>query len=81
MKDNLKKFLILTGASAVGFFVFAILHNLVSALLSTVFNSEVEEPVFFILAVIVCPLGFLIGAIGSIIEFLKGRLDRENKTE
>jgi len=71
MKGNLKKFLILTGASAAGFFIFAILHNLVSGLLSTILNSEVEEPVFFILAVIACPVGFLVGVIGSIIELVK----------
>ncbi len=57
----LKKFLLLTGASAVGLLVFAILHNLVSAL----FN--IEEAVFFIIATIVCPIGFLVGVVGSIV--------------
>jgi hypothetical protein len=45
----------------VGFFVFVILHNLVSGLLG------IEEPVFFLLAVFACPLGFLIGVGGSIV--------------
>jgi hypothetical protein len=57
----LKKFLLLTGASAVGLPVFAVLHNLVSALFNT------EEPVFFILATTVCPLGFLVGMVGTIV--------------
>lgn len=62
---NLKVFLLLTGASAAGYLVFVALHNLVSALLDT------EEPVFFILAAILCPLGFLVGAVGTIIQTYK----------
>jgi hypothetical protein len=58
---KLKKFLLLTEASFVGLPVFIILHNAVSALLNT------EEAVFFILATIVCPIGFLVGAVGSIV--------------
>jgi len=61
----LKKFLLVTGASAVGLPVFGILHNVVSALLNT------EEPVFFIIAIIVCPIGFIVGAIGSIVLAIK----------
>ncbi|MFC1629763.1 hypothetical protein ACFL11_00865 [Patescibacteria group bacterium] len=65
VEGSLKKFLLLTGASAVGFPVFVILHNVVDGLLN------VEEPFFFLLAVIVCPLGFLVGAIGAIVLFRK----------
>lgn len=71
VEPPLKKFLLLTAISAVGFFVFVVLHNLVSGLLSTIFNKEIEEPLFFILATIVCPLGFLIGATRSAIIFIK----------
>lgn len=67
LQGLLKKFLLLTGASAVGFFVFVLLHNAVGGLFG------VEEPFFFILAVIVCPLGFLVGATGTIVLFLKKR--------
>ena len=81
VEGPIKKFLMLTGISSVGFLVFVVLHNLVSGLLSMIFNSEIEEPVFFILAVIVCPLGFLIGAIGSIMELVRGHLDRGDNTE
>ena len=30
-----------------------------------------DEPVFFILAIVVCPLGFLVGTIGSIVHLVK----------
>ena len=45
LQGLLKKFLLLTGASAVGFFVFVILHNVVYGLFG------IEEPFFFILAI------------------------------
>ena len=63
----LKKFLLLTGGSTVGFLVFVFLHNIVSALFNT------EEPVFFIIAIIVCPIGFLVGAVGSIVLTIKNK--------
>ena len=66
LQGLLKKFLLLTGASAVGFFVFVLLHNAVYGLFG------VEESFFFILAVIVCPLGFLVGATGTIVLLKKG---------
>jgi len=76
----LKKFLLLTGASAVGFPVFAILHNLVYGLFIYFFGQDFwervglgDEPFFFLLAIIVCPLGFLVGVIGTIVLFLKKR--------
>lgn len=66
-----KKFLLLTGASAVGIPVFAVLHNLVYALFILWFGAdfwhEGDEPFFFVMAIIVCPLGFLVGAVGSIV--------------
>ena len=65
VEQRLKKFLLLTEASFVGLPVFGILHNAVSALLNT------EEAVFFTLATIVCPVGFLVGAIGSIVLRVK----------
>ena len=72
----LKKFLLLTGASAVGLPVFAVLHNLVYALLILWFGEDFwgasgDEPVFFILATIVCPIGFLVGVVGTIVLAIK----------
>ncbi|MFC1592794.1 hypothetical protein ACFL4C_02140 [Candidatus Omnitrophota bacterium] len=63
----LKKFLLLTGASAVGMPVSILLHNVVSGL----FN--IEEPVFFITALFVCPIGFLVGAVGTIVLGIKSK--------
>jgi len=73
VEGRLKKFLLVTGISAVGFVVCVLLHNLISGLLSTIFNKDIEEPVFFLLAVFGCPLGFLVGAIGSIVLFFRQR--------
>ncbi len=63
----LKKFLLLTGASTVGFLIFALLHNIVSGLFNT------EEPVFFIIATMVCPIVFLVGAVGTIVLAVKNK--------
>jgi hypothetical protein len=63
----LKVFLLLAGASAIGMLIFGILHNVVSFLVDT------EEPVFFILAVLICPIGLLVGVIGTIILAIKGK--------
>lgn len=67
LQGSLKKFLLLTGASAVGFLPFVVLHNAVYGLFG------VEESFFFILAVFVCPLGFLVGVIGTIVLIIKKR--------
>ena len=63
----LKKFLLLTGASAVGLPVSVLLHNVVSGLF------DIEEPVFFIMATLVCPIGFLVGAVGSVVLAIKNK--------
>jgi len=72
------KFLILTGASSAGIIISVVLHNVVYGLfiywLGADFWERVglgDEPFFFILATIVCPLGFLVGAVGSIVLFIK----------
>ncbi len=70
-KKKLRKYLTLTGASLAGFFLFVILHNLISGISSQLLNREIEEPVFFILATLVCPIGLVIGLIASAIELLK----------
>lgn len=67
VRGMLKGFLLLTGASPVGLLVFGILHNVVGGLFHT------EEAVFFILAIIVCPIGFLVGAVGSIVLAIKNK--------
>ena len=72
---TLKKFFLLTGASSAGFFVFVLLHNLVYGLFIHFLGADFwdrigsggDEPFFFLMAIFVCPLGFLVGAIGSIV--------------
>jgi len=74
---KLKKFQLLAGASALGLPVFAVLHNVVYMLGIMWFGESAwgngDEPVFFILAAIVCPLGLLVGGIGTIIIRRKHR--------
>ena len=33
----------------------------------TTLKNGGDEPVFFIIAIVVCPIGFLVGAVGSIV--------------
>jgi hypothetical protein len=70
VEGMLKKFFLLTGASAAGVFVFILLHNAVYGLFIYFFGEGFwnggDEPFFFIMATIVCPLGFLVGMVGSI---------------
>lgn len=71
----LKKFLLLTGASSAGLLVSVLLHNAIYGLFIYFFGEDFwnggDEPVFFIMAVIVCPIGFLVGAVGSIVLHYK----------
>jgi len=81
----LKAFLLLAAAAAVGVFVFVLLHNGFYALAMMSSYIPVLGPVleflhaaFFIIAVIVCPLGFLVGAIGAIVLRIKGAASRQS---
>jgi hypothetical protein len=80
----LRKFLLLSGFSLAGFFVFVLLHNLIYGLFIYFFGQDFwiktgigDEPFFFILAVIVCPIGLLVGLIGTIVLLIKKK--REEK--
>jgi hypothetical protein len=80
VEGKLKKFLILTGASAAGFFVFALLHNIFYALEQvsghiTILSYLMKafEVIFFLIAIFACPIGFLVRAIGTIAMFNKKR--------
>jgi len=80
IKGKHRKLLLLTGVSAAGFFVSIVLHNLLYALAIVAshiivlkYIFEFLHAAFFILAIPVCPLGFLIGAPGSPIHFVKKR--------
>ncbi|MBA7650086.1 hypothetical protein ES703_57887 [subsurface metagenome] len=80
VEGKLKKYLILTGASAAGFFVFAFLHNIfyglgeiTSHITILSYLMKAFEVAFFLIAIFACPIGFLIGVIGTIVIFNKKR--------
>ena len=75
-----RRFLILLGASVIGFLVFVFLHNAFYAL--TILTSHIAalshlmeafHVVSFIIAVFLCPATFLAGAVGSIVCAVMGR--------
>lgn len=61
----LKKFVLTMSISAGAFVVSVLAHNVISAWFG------IEEPVFFIIAVILAPVAFLVGAVGSIVILIK----------
>ena len=78
VEGMLKKFLILTGASSAGFFVSVSLHNAIYGLFIHFFGADFwdriglgDEPVFFFMAILVCPIVFLVGAVGSLVLAIK----------
>jgi len=80
IQGKLRKYLLLTGISAISFFIFIFLHNIFYALAEISSNVTILkylmkflEGMFFIMATLICPLMFLIGAMGSIIIFIKIR--------
>ncbi len=71
---RVKYFFILLCSSLVGFAVFAVMHNVFYALgqmaADIVVLSQLLEffhAVFFLIAILVCPAGFLTGVVGSIV--------------
>ena len=80
---TLKAFLILTGSSAAGVLLCAVLHNVVYGLLIRCFGTDVwdrlglsDESFFFILALFVCPALFGVGTIASFVLLFKRRTHR-----
>jgi hypothetical protein len=78
IKGKLKKFFLLTGISALGFFACIILHNFFYALGILSENipvlpylMEFLHAAFFLIGIIVCPLGYLVGLIGSFVLIKK----------
>ena len=66
----MKTFLLLAGISLGAFIISVFLHNLISGLLGA------EEPVFFIIAIIISPLALAAGLIGSLVLFIKGLVSK-----
>ncbi len=82
VKGKLKIYLLLTGISSLMFPIGAVLHNVFYALGIMVENiiilrylMSILEVMFFLIAVLISPILFLVGAIGSIILFRKERED------
>jgi len=80
VEGKLKKFLILTGVSAAGFFIFALLHNIFYALAQVSghiiilsYLMKAFEVIFFLITIFACPIGFVIGVIGTLVMFNKKR--------
>lgn len=80
IKGKLRKYLLLTGVSAISFFMFVFLHNVFYALAEVSGNiiilkylMKAFEVTFFLTAILICPLMFLIGSIETIIIFIKTR--------
>lgn len=74
IKGRLKLFLLLTGISSAGILPSAVLHNMVYGLFIYWFGADFwektglgDEPFFFILALIILPIVFLISSVGSCI--------------
>jgi len=79
-KGLLRNFLLTAGASLIGLPIFAVLHNLLYGLFIYLFGEDFwsrigieEEPFFFLLATVVCPLGFLVGTVGSAVLAIKSQ--------
>jgi hypothetical protein len=75
----LRRYLILAGASSAGLGVSAALHNLFYGLAELASDWSVLrhaagglEAVFFVIAIVVCPVCFLVGVLGSIVILLRG---------
>jgi len=80
LKGLLKKFLLITGVAPIGAVVSVILHNAFYGVFIYFFGADFwdrigigDEPVFFALAIFACPIAFLVGVVGSIVLFIKGR--------
>jgi hypothetical protein len=66
----LKTFLLIAGISLGVFIISFFLHNVISGIF------DIEEAVFFCIAVFVAPAGFAVGLIGGLVIFLKGLFSR-----
>lgn len=72
-----KTFILIAGISLGTAIISIFLHNAISGLVMHFSGREFEEPVFFIIATIICPLGFAVGFIGGLVIYIKG-LFRKN---
>jgi hypothetical protein len=73
-----KGFLLLTGSSAVGVFVAILLHGVVYGLFILILGEDFwerigmpDEPFFFLMALFICPIAYLVGTVGNIVLILR----------
>ncbi len=66
-----KTFMLIAGISLGAAIISIFLHNAIYAITVHFWGADFEEPVFFIIATIICPLGFAVGIIGSVVIYLK----------
>jgi len=71
-----KTFILIAGISLGALVISIFLHNAISALAMHFWGADFEEPVFFIIATIICPLGLAVGVIGSLVMYFKGLFSR-----
>ena len=74
----LRTFILISGISLVVGIVSVFLHNAIYALFIQIFGADFwervgipDEPVFFIIATIISPLGIVVGIIGSMVIYFK----------
>ena len=86
VKGWFKVFLLFMGYSSSGFLVSAVLHNLVYGLFILLFGGDFwesiglpDEPFFFIIAIIVCPIVFLVGTVGSGVMLHKRKAEKSKE--
>jgi hypothetical protein len=72
---GLRTFLQVAGIAAGACITSFILHNVVSGLLG------IEEPVFFVIAVILSPVAIAVGLIGSLVIFARGLVRKQLPSE
>ena len=78
-----KFYLLLSGFSSAGFLLGVVLHNLLYALGTitehlVILNKIINffEVAFFLAATIICPVGFIVGMVGTLIIFKKSQPEK-----
>jgi hypothetical protein len=78
-----KQFKYLFYASGLGFIVFGVLHNVLEAVAEKFVSSGLLHGLlqglgvtFFLAAILICPPGLLVGALGSVVMFIRNRRRR-----
>lgn len=69
----IKTFLVLAALSLPTFIIGFFMHNLISAVF------DIEEPVFFVIAVIIAPLVLAVGLLGSLVLVIMGIVGRPSQ--